>query len=126
MRTRARIGGCFAAAWRWPAAARSQPYPTYPGGARRASRAGPRVAICYNALVSTLDEVQAAAQKECPAEHDRRAVDTDWYLQYCPLLLPARGDLRVRAERNSMLYGDDRRLDAPCDRRHNLTVRLSI
>jgi hypothetical protein len=48
------------------------------------------VAICYDTLVSTLAEVQAAAQQECAAETIATPVDTDWYIQYCPLLLPAR------------------------------------
>jgi len=34
--------------------------------------------------------VQAAAQQECTANTLAMAVDTDWHLQYCPLLLPAR------------------------------------
>ena len=68
-----------------------EPYPTYPASARSGEiDAGPRVAICYDALVSTLDQVQAAAQQECAADTVATPVDTDWYLQYCPLLLPAR------------------------------------
>jgi hypothetical protein len=67
------------------------PYPTYPrdpeaGGAD----AGPRVAICYDTLVSSLAEVQKAAQQECAADTTATPADTDWLLQYCPLLLPAR------------------------------------
>ena len=49
-----------------------------------------RVAICYDTFASTLDEVQAAAQEECPSNTTATYFDTDWYLQYCPLLLPAR------------------------------------
>jgi hypothetical protein len=68
-----------------------QPYPTYPANALSGEvDAGPRVAICYDALVSTLDEVQAAAQQECAANSEAKSVGTDWYLQYCPLFLPAR------------------------------------
>jgi hypothetical protein len=77
----AQLAGCSALA----------PYPTYP------RMAGPgeentaqRVAICYDTFVSTLDEVQAAAQQECPSNTAATYFDTDWYLQYCPLLLPAR------------------------------------
>jgi hypothetical protein len=77
----ATIAGCSALA----------PYPTYPRAAEAgASDAGPRVAICYDTLVSTLAEVQAAAQQECASNTLATAIDTDWLLQYCPLLLPAR------------------------------------
>jgi len=67
------------------------PYPTQPSAAGPGQTdAGPRVAICYDALVSTLDEVQRAAQQECAPETAATYSETDWYLQYCPLLLPAR------------------------------------
>jgi len=68
-----------------------QPYPTYPADALPGETdTGPRVAICYDALVSTLDEVQTAAQQECTANTEAMSVRTDWQMQYCPLLLPAR------------------------------------
>lgn len=68
-----------------------EPYPTSPASAAPGEAdPGPRVAICYDALVSTLEEVQAAAQRECAANTLATPVATDWYLQYCPLLLPAR------------------------------------
>jgi hypothetical protein len=67
------------------------PYPTYPANARPGEvDPGPRVAICYDTLVSTLDQVQAAAQQECEPNTAATPVRTDWYMQYCPLLLPAR------------------------------------
>jgi hypothetical protein len=67
------------------------PYPTYPANARPGDvDPGPRVAICYDTLVSTLDQVQVAAQQECAPNTQATPVRTDWYLQYCPLLLPAR------------------------------------
>ena len=67
------------------------PYPTNPADPRPGETdPGPRVAICYNTLVSTLDEVQAAAQQECAPNTEVAPVGTDWHLQYCPLLLPAR------------------------------------
>ena len=68
-----------------------QPYPTYPADALPGETdTGPRVAICYDALASTLDEVQTAAQQECTANTEAMSVRTDWQMQYCPLLLPAR------------------------------------
>ena len=67
------------------------PYPTYPANARPGEvDPGPRVAICYDTLVSTLDQVQTAAQQECAPNSMAMPVHTDWYMQYCPLLLPAR------------------------------------
>jgi len=68
-----------------------QPYPTYPADALPGETdTGPRVAICYDALVSTLDEVKTAARQECAANTEAASVRTDWQMQYCPLLLPAR------------------------------------
>ena len=68
-----------------------EPYPVYPRTARSGEvDAGPRVAICYDTLVSSLDEVQQAAQQECAADTVATYSSTDWYLQFCPLLLPAR------------------------------------
>ncbi len=67
------------------------PYPTYPRMAGPGEEATAlRVAICYDTLVSTLDQVQAAAQQECPSNTTATPFDTDWHLQFCPLLLPAR------------------------------------
>ncbi len=67
------------------------PYPTYPELPGAGDRdAGPRVAICYDVAVSSRDEVQKAAQAECAPDRVARRVATDWKLDYCPLLLPAR------------------------------------
>lgn len=67
------------------------PYPTYPRQPEaEAHDARPRVAICYDALVTTAAAVQQAAQQECVANTLATRVDTDWLLQNCPLLLPAR------------------------------------
>ena len=68
-----------------------QPYPTYPADPLPGEAdAGPRVAICYSSLASTLDEVQTAAQQECAPNTEAAPLRTDRYLQFCPLLLPAR------------------------------------
>ena len=66
------------------------PYPTTPRVVQPGQPPGARVAICYNTLTSTLAEVQSEAQRECAAETIAAPADTDWYLQNCPLLLPAR------------------------------------
>ena len=67
------------------------PYPVYPRAAEIGEvDAGPRVAICYDTLVSSLDEVERVAQEECAADRVATYSSTDWHLDYCPLLLPAR------------------------------------
>lgn len=68
-----------------------EPYATYPRAVRPGEEASlTRVAICYDTLVSSLDQAQAAAQQECAADTVATYSSTDWYMQYCPLLLPAR------------------------------------
>ena len=68
-----------------------EPYATYPRAARPGEDTSlTRVAICYDTFVSSLDRVQAAAQQECAAGTVATYSSTDWYLQFCPLLLPAR------------------------------------
>jgi hypothetical protein len=67
------------------------PYPTEPQPAAAGVKdAGTRVAICYDALVSSRAAVQKAAQDECTSDTRATRVDTDWKLDFCPLLLPAR------------------------------------
>jgi hypothetical protein len=65
------------------------PYPTVPAAATPSQPAGARVGICYNALTTTREAARAEAQKECPAGATAEPVDTDYILNYCPLLLPA-------------------------------------
>jgi len=68
-----------------------EPYATYPRAARPGEDTSlTRVAICYDTFVSSLEQVQAAAQQECAAATVATYSSTDWYLQFCPLLLPAR------------------------------------
>jgi hypothetical protein len=50
---------------------------------------GPRVAVCRDPFVSSLDDAQRVAQEECAANTVATYSSTDWYMQYCPLLLPA-------------------------------------
>jgi hypothetical protein len=75
------------------------PYPAAPRAAQPGAAAGPRVAICYNTLTTTLAEVQTQAQQECGANTVAQPVDTDWYLQNCPLLLPARATFLCAAKK---------------------------
>lgn len=67
------------------------PYPTYPQQTPAGViDPGPRVAICYDFVASSRDAVQKAAQLECGPNTLPTRVDTDWKLDHCPLLLPAR------------------------------------
>ena len=68
-----------------------QPYATLPATAEPGEpQDEQRVAICYDRLVSSLDEVQKAAQQECAEGTLATPVRTDWRLEHCPVLLPAR------------------------------------
>ena len=67
------------------------PYPTGPGPATPGA-ASPRVAICYNGLETSLAEVQTQAQRQCPAGTTAEPEQTDFHLQTCPILLPARAN----------------------------------
>jgi hypothetical protein len=68
-----------------------EPFATYPRAARPGEDGAlTRVAICYDTFVSSLDQVQTLAQQECAADTVATYSSTDWYLQWCPLLLPAR------------------------------------
>lgn len=75
------------------------PYATYPSPVQPGQPAGPRVAICYNGLKTSYDAAREAARKECPAGTAAEPVDTDYFLQYCPLLLPARATFACAQER---------------------------
>ncbi len=75
-----------------------EPYATAPRAAQPGQPAGARVAICYNTLTTSLAEVAAEAQRECTADTRAEPVDTDWYMQQCPLLLPARATFVCKAE----------------------------
>ena len=66
------------------------PYATLPQTAEPGQPTGQRVGICYNGLRSSPAQLQAEAQRECPPDTAAQPVDSDWHMQYCPLLLPAR------------------------------------
>jgi hypothetical protein len=77
------------------------PYPTAPRPVPGAAPAQ-RVAICYNTLTTPLAAVQAEAQQECANNNPRTVAeptDTDWYMQNCPLLLPARANFICAAKK---------------------------
>jgi hypothetical protein len=66
------------------------PFPTDPAEAKKDQPAGDRVAICYDRLASSPAEAQKSAQAQCAPATTAKLVATDYYLDFCPLLLPAR------------------------------------
>jgi hypothetical protein len=85
----AALGGCGA----------FDPYATLARTAEPGQPTGQRVGICYNSFRSTLAQVQAEAQRECAAKTLAEPVDTDWHMQMCPLLLPARATFVCTAKK---------------------------
>ena len=65
------------------------PYATLPQTAEPGQPTGQRVGICYNSLRTSPAQLEAEARRECPPDTLAQPVDTDWHMQYCPLLLPA-------------------------------------
>lgn len=66
------------------------PYESVPRAPEPGQPPGARVAICYNGMTAAAEQVKAEAQQACPAGTEAQRVDTDWYLQSCPVLLPGR------------------------------------
>jgi hypothetical protein len=75
------------------------PYVTGARAVHPGQPAGPRVGICYNGLRSSSTQVQAEAQRECAANTLAEPVDTDWYMETCPLLLPSRATFVCTAKK---------------------------
>lgn len=91
MNAAAARAGLLAAAFGLAGCSAFDPYPTYPQQATASEKdARARVAICYDAIVSSGAEVQKAAQGECAPNTHAIRVETDWKLDFCPLFLPAR------------------------------------
>jgi hypothetical protein len=75
------------------------PYATLPRVFQAGQPIGQRVGICYNGLRSSTAQVQAEAQRECAADTLAEPVDTDWYMETCPLLLPSRATFVCTAKK---------------------------
>ena len=75
------------------------PFPTVAASTEPGQPPGERVGVCYDRLASSLAEVQKAAQLQCPADTVARRVATDWYLQYCPMLLPSHASFVCRPQK---------------------------
>ena len=59
---------------------------------------GPRVAICYNPFKTEPEKVQTLAQAECFGNASAEKVDTDYRLDTCPVMTPARASFVCRAK----------------------------
>ena len=75
------------------------PYPTTARAVEPGQPTGARLGICYNTLTTTLPELRQQAQRECAADTVAEPVDTDWYMQTCPVLLPARASFVCTAKK---------------------------
>ena len=51
---------------------------------------GKRVAVCYNGLKTPPEKLQEMAQAECLGEGNAQPLDTDYRLDNCPVMTPAR------------------------------------
>jgi hypothetical protein len=66
------------------------PFATGPLTDAKAKDPGPRVAICYNPLKTADEKVQQLGQAQCMGDAAAQLVSTDYHLDDCPLLTPAR------------------------------------
>jgi len=69
------------------------PFPVAPRGIEPGEKnPGTRVAVCYNGLKTTPEEVQKLGLEQCREDGDTSAelIGTDYRLDNCPLMTPAR------------------------------------
>jgi hypothetical protein len=67
------------------------PYPTAPASpAKGVVDPRQRVAICFNALKTSPEQVQQAAQAECLGDTVAERVDSDYWPDFCALAVPGR------------------------------------
>ena len=66
------------------------PFSTGPLIDAKAKDPGPRVAICFNPLKTADEKVQQLGQAECTGDTAAQLVSTDYHLDDCPMLTPAR------------------------------------
>ena len=70
-----------------------------PRGFQAGQPIGQRVGICYNGLRSSPAQIQAEAQRECAPNTLAAPVDTDWYMDTCPLLSASRATFVCTAKK---------------------------
>jgi hypothetical protein len=75
------------------------PYATLARAPQPGQPPGQRVGICYNGMRSSPAQIQAEAQRECAANTLAEPVDTDWYMDTCPLLLASRATFVCTAKK---------------------------
>ncbi|HTV88901.1 MAG TPA: hypothetical protein VME41_07795 [Stellaceae bacterium] len=75
------------------------PFPTAPRPLDAgANDPGARVAICYNAFKTSAEQLQKLAEQECLGGTIAERYDTDYRLDDCPILTPARATFLCRAK----------------------------
>jgi len=75
------LAGCSAAA----------PFPTFPlQPPPGVTDSRTRVAVCYNGLETSAEELQELAQAQCIGDVKAERIDTDYRLDTCPLSAPGR------------------------------------
>ena len=68
-----------------------QPFVTAPPSLSAGQKdPGPRVAICYNSYKTEPEKVRALAQSQCPSGTTAERIDTDYWLETCPVMTPGR------------------------------------
>jgi len=66
------------------------PFETVPPGAAAADSATTRVAVCYNALTASPEQLLGIATASCGPGTTPQPAGHDITLDYCPLFIPAR------------------------------------
>jgi hypothetical protein len=56
-----------------------------------------RVAVCYNSLTATADQVHGVAVQSCGSGSAPQPVERDISLNYCPILTPSRATFACAA-----------------------------
>jgi hypothetical protein len=59
---------------------------------------GPRVALCYNPLKTSPEQLLQLAQVECVGDVIAERIDTDYRLDNCPLMTPGRATFLCKSK----------------------------
>lgn len=73
------------------------PFETVPPAAPADQAEVTRVAVCYNWLTTTKEQVHGVAAQSCGPGMTAQRVDRDVTLNYCPVLTPARATFACSA-----------------------------
>ncbi len=73
------------------------PFETVPPPAPAGQSEANRVAVCYNWLTTTKEQVRGVAAQSCGPGMTAERVDRDVTLNFCPVFTPARATFACRA-----------------------------